>query len=81
MAGSIWDASERELLGRPEVDYCGALEPEQLRLEYSRALITLIPSQVPEGFGLVAIEAAACGSQVVASNAGGLTDVVTRALG
>jgi glycosyltransferase involved in cell wall biosynthesis len=76
VAGTVWEESERELLDHPAVDYLGPLGEEQLQNEYSRANITLVPSQVPEGFGLVAIEAAACGSQVIASRSGGLVDVV-----
>lgn len=76
VAGSLWEESERTLLNHPAVEYLGALEPARLQVEYARAEITLIPSQVPEGFGLVAIEAAACGSQVIAAQAGGLVDVV-----
>ncbi|MCB0483185.1 MAG: glycosyltransferase family 4 protein [Flavobacteriales bacterium] len=41
----------------------------------SSSLITVIPS-IEESFGLTAIEAMACGSVVVASNVGGLTNIV-----
>lgn len=41
----------------------------------SSSLITVIPSS-EESFGLTAIEAMACGSVVVASNVGGLTNIV-----
>ena len=39
--------------------------------------VMLVPSDYPEGFGLVAIEAFARGRPVVASSAGGLVDVVS----
>jgi glycosyltransferase involved in cell wall biosynthesis len=41
----------------------------------SSSLITVVPS-IEESFGLTAIEAMACGSVVVASNVGGLTNIV-----
>jgi glycosyltransferase involved in cell wall biosynthesis len=81
VAGTVWEESERSLLDNPAVEYLGPLTQEQLQVEYSRTLVTLVPSQVAEGFGLVAIEAAACGSQVIASRAGGLLDVVREPWG
>jgi glycosyltransferase involved in cell wall biosynthesis len=75
-AGTVWEDSERELLDHPSVEYLGALGAEQLAAEYSRAKVTLVPSQVAEGFGLVAVEAAACGCPVIASDSGGLAEVV-----
>ncbi|MGH2975485.1 MAG: glycosyltransferase family 4 protein [Solirubrobacterales bacterium] len=41
-----------------------------------RALFTVVPSLLPETFGLVALETAAAGKPIVASAIGGLTDVV-----
>lgn len=76
VAGPVWEESERELLDHPQVEYLGVLSPDELVSQYTSASVTLIPSQIEEGFGLVAIEAAACGCQVVASNGGGLTEVV-----
>jgi glycosyltransferase involved in cell wall biosynthesis len=41
-----------------------------------RALFVVVPSILPETFGLVALEAAAVGRPVIASAIGGLEDVV-----
>jgi glycosyltransferase involved in cell wall biosynthesis len=41
-----------------------------------RSLFTVVPSILPETFGLVALETAAAGKPVVASDIGGLSDVV-----
>lgn len=41
-----------------------------------RSLFTVAPSLLPESFGIVALEAAAAGKPTIASNRGGLVDVV-----
>ena len=41
-----------------------------------RSLFTVVPSILPETFGLVALETAAAGKPIVASDIGGLRDVV-----
>jgi glycosyltransferase involved in cell wall biosynthesis len=76
IAGPVWEKSERPMIEHPQAEYLGNLPPEKLAAEYAKAAITLVPSQVDEGFGLVAIEAAACGCQVIASNGGGLREAV-----
>jgi glycosyltransferase involved in cell wall biosynthesis len=51
--------------------------PHALTIEaVRRSLFTVAPSLLPESFGIVALEAAAAGKPVVASNVGGLPDVV-----
>ena len=81
VAGTLWEAGEGPLLSHPRVDYLGALDETRLAAEFSRAGAVLIPSRTSEGFGLVAIEAAACGAYVVASNHSGLSEVVGPSIG
>lgn len=81
VAGAVWEESERELLTNPRLDYLGILSQQELAEEFGRSVAVLIPTRDSEGFGLVAIEAAACGARVIASNHSGLTEVVTSPIG
>jgi D-inositol-3-phosphate glycosyltransferase len=57
------------------VRFLGAQPQERLRLFYAASEATVMPSYY-ESFGMVALEAMACGSPVIASNVGGLTTTV-----
>lgn len=81
VAGKIWDENEAAALIHPNVDYLGMLSPETLATEYEAALCTVIPSQSSEGFGLVAVEAAACGGVVIASDHSGLREAAGDGVG
>ncbi len=77
-----WNSEERRLralvdeLGIGDIVHFGGSRPRsQLPLLYSAADVVAIPSHY-ESFGLVAVEAQACGTPVVASRVGGLTYTV-----
>jgi glycosyltransferase involved in cell wall biosynthesis len=52
-----------------------ATPPERMPLWFSAATLTVVPSRY-EGFGLVALESLACGTPVLATDTGGLPEVV-----
>jgi D-inositol-3-phosphate glycosyltransferase len=61
-----------------QVNFMGAVDHERLPLFYSAADVCVVPSFY-ESFGLVALEAMACGTPVVASRVGGLAGTVRDA--
>ena len=62
------------------VHFLGHLDVSQLRGLYSTANVCVMPSR-REPFGLVAIEALACGTPVIATNQGGLPDIINNDVG
>jgi len=65
---------------KPELNdkilYLGFMEQEQLVKYYQKAAALLLPLQGPETFGLVMIEAMACGTPVIALRRGPVPEIV-----
>jgi D-inositol-3-phosphate glycosyltransferase len=59
------------------VDFVGQVDQKELPLYYSAADVCVIPSYY-ESFCLVALESLACGTPLVATNVGGISDVVRQ---
>jgi D-inositol-3-phosphate glycosyltransferase len=77
-----WDAELKRLHSlRQELDiadmviFVGAQEQQTLPCYYSAADVVVVPSHY-ESFGMVALEAMACGKPVIASDVGGLSFIV-----
>jgi len=69
-----------EKLNIKSIFFLGNQTQETLTRLYNIADISVVPSRM-EPFGLVAIESLACGTPVIASNAGGLPDFINNRVG
>lgn len=81
VAGTRIDPVEAALLDHPRVTYLGTLSGDALAAAYRQAQCVVVPNVILangqfEGFGLVAIEAAAAGGVVLASGCGGIPAAV-----
>ena len=66
-------AKERDL--EDQIDFVGQVDHTDLPLYYNAADVCVVPSYY-ESFGLVALEAMACGTPVVATRVGGLSTII-----
>jgi glycogen(starch) synthase len=73
--GQLGDAVRAAARDEPRLLVRGAVEDAELREEYARAALVLMPSRY-EGLGLVALEAQAAGTPVVGYDVDGLRDAV-----
>ena len=64
------------ITGNPMVDYIGEITDEEKSDFLSGALGLLVPIDWPEPFGLVMIEAMACGTPVIAYNRGSVPEII-----
>jgi glycosyltransferase involved in cell wall biosynthesis len=78
-AGSQLQALQRQAADAPGIEFLGRIADEPLRDLYRRARALVFP-QV-EDFGIVAVEAQACGCAVIACRAGGSMDSLTERTG
>jgi glycosyltransferase involved in cell wall biosynthesis len=73
----VGDGPDRARLERaagPGIEFLGRLSDEQVRDEYRRACVVILPGE--EDFGIVPVEAQACGCPVVALGSGGALETV-----
>jgi glycosyltransferase involved in cell wall biosynthesis len=71
-----YDECIRPLLRLPGIDYIGEISDAEKSDFLSGAIALLVPIAWPEPFGLVMIEAMACGTPVIAFNAGSVPEIV-----
>ncbi len=67
-------------LNLKDIVFVGDQSQRKLNKLYNIADVLAVPSRV-EGFGLVAVEALACGTPVVGTNNGGMTDFINEKVG
>jgi len=75
-----YDEQIKPLMNSPYVDYIGEINDHEKSAFLSGALALLVPIDWPEPFGLVMIEAMACGTPVIAFNRGSVPEVVEEGL-
>lgn len=78
---AYWDDQIGPLVARsPHVEYIGEINDEQKPDFLSGAHALMFPIDWPEPFGLVMIEAMACGTPVIAFNCGSVPEVIDPGL-
>ncbi|HXP75121.1 MAG TPA: glycosyltransferase family 4 protein [Stellaceae bacterium] len=70
----------RPLLDEPGIEYIGEINDREKPAFLSGAIALLLPIDWPEPFGLVMIEAMACGTPVIGFHAGSVPEVVEDGL-
>ncbi|ESY66338.1 hypothetical protein X743_28360 [Mesorhizobium sp. LNHC252B00] len=74
---SFWEESVEPLvLGNSNVEFLGEINEAQKAEFLGNATALLFPIDWPEPFGLVTIEAMACGTPVIAFNRGAVPEVI-----
>lgn len=80
-SGPLSDHVAEQARTLPKLRWVGRLTPTEVSAAMARATAVLVPSLVPESFGLAAVEAFAVGRPVVSSGAGALDELVDDEVG
>jgi len=75
-----YDEIIRPLIDHPLVEYIGEIGDHEKSDFLSGAIGLLVPIDWPEPFGLVMIEAMACGTPVIAYNRGSVAEIIDEGL-
>jgi glycosyltransferase involved in cell wall biosynthesis len=75
-----FESEIRKLLTPPDIEYIGEISDSEKSSFLSGAVALLAPIAWPEPFGLVLIEAMACGTPVIAFNRGSVPEIIEDGL-
>jgi glycosyltransferase involved in cell wall biosynthesis len=75
-----FDEQIRPLMSLPFVEYLGEIDDSRKSEFLSGAIALVVPIDWPEPFGLVMIEAMACGTPVIAFNRGSVPEIIEDGL-
>jgi glycosyltransferase involved in cell wall biosynthesis len=75
-----YDEKIRPMMSSPYVEYIGEINDHEKSAFLSGATALLVPIDWPEPFGLVMIEAMACGTPVIAFNRGSVPEIIEDGL-
>jgi glycosyltransferase involved in cell wall biosynthesis len=75
VTGDYWDNQVKPYLG-DQIEYVGYVPREKLFSYYQKAKALLVPIMWSEPFGLVMVEALACGTPVIAFNRGSAPEII-----
>lgn len=77
--GEIRAQLEEQYADASNIQFLGKVEQVELADHYASAAAVIVPSVVPETFGLTLVEAAACGTPaIVAKGSGGAAEIVEK---
>ena len=79
--GPLEDEVKEKATQRENIVYVGKVSQEQLPLYFSAADVFIIPSTHEEGYGRVILEALACGTPVIGSNRGAISEAMDTSVG
>jgi glycosyltransferase involved in cell wall biosynthesis/GT2 family glycosyltransferase len=71
----LWTTIEQEVSG---IKYCGEVTQEELAYAFQQSSLLIMPSRIDETFGLVSIEAQACGCIPVLPRQGGFPETMVE---
>lgn len=78
--GRYWETEIVQHVGKNGIEYVGPVDDEQKNKLLGRAAAMIVPIEWDEPFGIVFVEALACGTPVISSPRGALPEIVREGM-